>query len=136
MKKGDIILANSPANGIASYKQVLDIDDIQISEGKGEKKNLFSADNYGTGKAYAVVDRCLRAYFETIPTDRNFKANTASCNLGDNTFIMYDVDNHEITSVYPEDIRTYTKTRSDELSDILFMYSTSMGFKGMFVIRK
>lgn len=136
LKKGDIILANSPANGIASYKQVLDIDDIQISEGKGEKKNLFSADNYGTGKAYAVMDRCLRAYFETIPTDRNFKANTASCNLGDNTFIMYDVDNHEITSVYPEDIRTYTKTRSDELSDILFMYSTSAGFKGMFVIRK
>lgn len=135
LNKGDIIYANKPNMGISSYKQVLDISDIKVTEGKYKNKNLFSSNNYGVGKAYAVVDRCLRAYFDVLPSDSEYEY-TASCNLGANTFIMYDVKNNVIDSVYPEDILTYTKTHSDDETDVLFMYSGDTGFKGMFVIRK
>ncbi len=135
LNRGDIIYVNKPNMGISSFKQVLDISDIKITEGKYKNKNLFASNNYGVGKAYAIVDRCLRAYFDVLPSDDEFDY-TASCNLGANTFVMYDVKSNAISSVYPEDILTYTKTRSEDETDILFMYSGDTGFKGMFVIRK
>jgi len=135
LSKGDVIYMNSESGKVNYYKQVLDAENIQITENGNSGKRFFASAGYGIGKAYAVEDRCLRVSFENIPSDEDF-ADTASCNLGSNTFMMYDRKNNTITSIYPEDIWTYKDTQSIDDTDTLFLYSNDAGFKGMFIIRQ
>ena len=134
LSRGDVIYINSGSGKVYYYKQTLDTDDIQITEKGNSGKRFFANYGYGIGKAYAVEDRCLRISFATLPSDDEI-SDTASCNLGSNTFMMYDRASDTISSLYPEDIWTYKNTGSLEDTDTLFVYSSDQGFKGMFVIR-